>query len=293
MHSVIAKSIARLILPQSALELGKRRLASQRIRNSTRVLSSSYEGPDWLEPELLSDLSARYPVQRTFIPDVSQAPDRLGAERTIKNCGKDAREFLEIGGGPGLVSWGLAVKGRRATCLDILDEVAAGARGDGVIAGVGDACHMAFPDSSFDAAFSYNAFEHITDPEKALNEAWRVVRPGGRIHLAFAPIYNAPLGLHAFYEFGIPYIQHLWDEGTLRPLVTSKGLWHLNHWSLAQYRALWASVSSRLERVFYREEHDFQGLELIQEFPSCFVKRSRNIDEFTTSKLVVTFKVLK
>lgn len=293
MHSVIAKSIARLILPQSALEFGKRRIASHRIRSAARVLAETFEGPDWLAPGLLSELSARYPVTRFFTPDISQSPDRFGAERIIKSWGRGARDFLEIGGGPGLVSWGLVAAERNATCLDILDEVAAGARASGVIAVVGDACHMKFADNSFDAAFSYNAFEHIDDPGKALNEAWRVVRPGGRVHLSFAPIYSAPLGLHAFYEFGIPYMQHLWDEDTLRPLVTSDDLWHLNGWSLTQYRGLWESFSNKLDRVFYSEEHDFQGLELIKEFPSCFVKRSRNIDEFTTSKLVVTFKVLK
>lgn len=293
MNFVVAKSIARLILPQSALELGKRGLASRRIRNATRALSETCGGPDWLEPDLINSLSARYPVTRSFSTGTPYAPDEALAARTMKNCGSDAQSFLEIGGGPGLVSWGLVLAGRRATCLDILDEVENGAKSAGVVPVVGDACHMTFADNSFDAAFSYNAFEHIDDPEKALLEAWRVVRPGGRIHLAFAPIYNAPLGLHAFLEFGIPYIQHLWNTDVLRPLVTSKDLWHLNRWPLARYRALWASVSNKLERVFYREEHDFQGVELIEEFPSCFVKCSRDINEFTTSKLVVTFKVLK
>ena len=294
MNLVTPKSIARRVLPQNALELVKRGLALQRIRSASRSLAQSKGGPDWLAPEMINGLSARYPVTRDFSPDTSpKAPDHATASSIARICGNDAKSFLEIGGGPAMVSWGLVAAGRNATCLDILDEVEEGARASGVVAAVGDACKMSFSDNSFDAAFSFNAFEHIDDPAQALHETWRVVRPGGKIHLSFAPVYNAPWGLHAFHEFGIPFIQHLWEEDVLRPLVTSKGLWYLNHWSLAQYRSLWTSVADRLQLLSYSEEHDYAGLELIEEFPSCFVKRSRDIAEFTTSKLVLTFRVIK
>jgi SAM-dependent methyltransferase len=297
MNLTMPRAVVRHALPQSVLELVKRGLAFQRLKRASKSLADSRGGPDWLAPELIGELSVRYPVAKDLkdlsVCAASQVPDHEAAATIIRCCGQDARSFLEIGGGPGLVSWGLVAASRQATCLDILDEVAEGARGDGVVAVVGDACRMMLPDDSFDAAFSYNAFEHIDDPAAALIEAWRVVRPGGRVHLSFAPIYNAPWGLHAFYEFGIPFIQHLWDEDTLRSRVTSEDLWHLNHWSLAQYRNLWTSVSDKLKIISYSEEHNYDGLELIEEFPSCFAKRSRDIDEFTTSKFVITFLVLK
>lgn len=42
---------------------------------------------------------------------------------------------------------------------------------------------LPFPDNSFDVAWSYAVLEHVGDPEKALREVRRVVRPGGLILL--------------------------------------------------------------------------------------------------------------
>ncbi|HEY1066519.1 MAG TPA: class I SAM-dependent methyltransferase, partial [Pirellulales bacterium] len=45
------------------------------------------------------------------------------------------------------------------------------------------ACLLALPlaDSSFDAAFCVEAIEHALDPQVAVAELCRVVRPGGRV----------------------------------------------------------------------------------------------------------------
>ena len=43
----------------------------------------------------------------------------------------------------------------------------------------GDAMSMPFGDDSFDFVYSYHALEHIPDPEKALSEMSRVLRPKG------------------------------------------------------------------------------------------------------------------
>lgn len=46
---------------------------------------------------------------------------------------------------------------------------------------VEDAERMALPDASFDAAISAFGFQIVTDPEKAVREAHRVLKPGGRL----------------------------------------------------------------------------------------------------------------
>ena len=48
------------------------------------------------------------------------------------------------------------------------------------------ATNMPFPDNSFDALWTFRVLEHIPNPEKALLEMRRVVKPGGYILLHFA-----------------------------------------------------------------------------------------------------------
>lgn len=71
---------------------------------------------------------------------------------------------------------------------------------DGIIL---DACgeSMPFPENSFDIVFSYYVFEHVQDPLMVLNEAVRVLKPGGSIFFVF-PNYGS------FWEghYGIPWL---------------------------------------------------------------------------------------
>jgi SAM-dependent methyltransferase len=50
---------------------------------------------------------------------------------------------------------------------------------------VGDARALAFPDESFDACVSVSVVEHVPDDGdgQAMAEMWRVLRPGGALHL--------------------------------------------------------------------------------------------------------------
>ena len=52
----------------------------------------------------------------------------------------------------------------------------------------GSATEMPFPDSSFDAIWSIWVLEHIPEPERALMEMRRVLKPGGLLYLA--PAWN-------------------------------------------------------------------------------------------------------
>jgi ubiquinone/menaquinone biosynthesis C-methylase UbiE len=46
---------------------------------------------------------------------------------------------------------------------------------------VGDLASLPFDDGTFDAAYSEHAFVHLDDPEAAMRELHRVLRPGGRL----------------------------------------------------------------------------------------------------------------
>jgi SAM-dependent methyltransferase len=67
-----------------------------------------------------------------------------------------------------------------------------------------DACHLPFPDGTFDSTFCVAVLQHIADPAVALREFVRVTRPGGRI-VAVEPdnasrywYSSAPEGMRAF-----------------------------------------------------------------------------------------------
>jgi SAM-dependent methyltransferase len=67
---------------------------------------------------------------------------------------------------------------------------AAGAGGAGSVEfRAGDAAALAFPNGSFDGARAERVLEHLTDPEGALAELVRVVRPGGRV-VAVSPDFE-------------------------------------------------------------------------------------------------------
>jgi SAM-dependent methyltransferase len=53
--------------------------------------------------------------------------------------------------------------------------------GDGAVgdARVADAESLPFEDASFDGVWADRTFQHLTDPERALDELVRVTRPGG------------------------------------------------------------------------------------------------------------------
>ena len=46
---------------------------------------------------------------------------------------------------------------------------------------VADSARLPYPAGRFDAVMCTNSFHHYPDPEKALAEMWRVLKPGGRI----------------------------------------------------------------------------------------------------------------
>ena len=109
---------------------------------------------------------------------------------TILKAGITRGVALEVGPGPGYLGleWLRRTEGTSLKALDIspgMIEIAqrnAGEYGltDRVEYRQGDARHMSFEDSSFDAAFTGGSLHEWSDPMSVLNEIHRVLRPGGR-----------------------------------------------------------------------------------------------------------------
>jgi len=111
--------------------------------------------------------------------------------RDVLRAGIARGDALEIGPGPGYLGleW---LANTDATCLtgfDISPDMIALARrnADGYkLSGratyvCGSAASLPFGDRSFDAVFTAGSLHEWSDPAKTLREAWRVLKPGGRL----------------------------------------------------------------------------------------------------------------
>ena len=125
---------------------------------------------------------------------------------------KQATPFhvLDVAGGTGDIAFRIARAGGAGTHVTVADispeMVAEGqkrAAAEGLLGRcdftVGNAEALAFPDKSFDAYTIAFGIRNVTHTERALKEAWRVLKPGGRfLCLEFSKV-DLPL-LHQFYD---------------------------------------------------------------------------------------------
>jgi ubiquinone/menaquinone biosynthesis C-methylase UbiE len=94
---------------------------------------------------------------------------------------------LEIGCGMGTDALQFARGGAQVTVVDLTQSAIDITRKRFAIYGlpleahVADAEALPFPDNTFDVVYSFGVLHHTPDTEKALHEAVRVLRPGGRL----------------------------------------------------------------------------------------------------------------
>jgi SAM-dependent methyltransferase len=74
---------------------------------------------------------------------------------------------------------------------------------------VGDAHHLPFRDASLDAVFLTSVLEHLTNPNQAIDEVYRVLRPGGQL-FGYAPFYHhyhpSPSDYFRFTQMGLRHL---------------------------------------------------------------------------------------
>jgi ubiquinone/menaquinone biosynthesis C-methylase UbiE len=106
------------------------------------------------------------------------------------------KRVLDVGCGPTPVAtMAFAANGNQVVGVEIAPALAARARDEAAAFptarfAVGDAERLPFADASFDLATCDDTIEHVVDPQAALDELARVVKPGGRL-LLISPNHGA------------------------------------------------------------------------------------------------------
>ena len=155
-------------------------LLHPRLRNPHRI----FEG----RPSRVYDFASRRLIRNLY--------RRIAAD--IAQLAPAGARVLDIGTGPGVLLVELAAlrPDARLTGVDLSADMVASARrnlepyADRASAQVADVTHLPFEDNSFDLIVSSLSLHHWDNPEAAVPELARVLRPGGRVQIydfPFAP----------------------------------------------------------------------------------------------------------
>ncbi len=135
-----------------------------------------------------------------------------------------------------------------------------------------DASKMSFDDCSFDTVIMNDAMEHVAEPEKVLNEVYRVLKPGGKLYVNFPP-YNHPFGAHLSDVIAIPWVHLFYSDKTL----------------ISAYKTLVKGLPDENDRINFRISKNADGEEYfsyinkmtISRFNNCVKATKFNCDFYT------------
>ncbi len=123
---------------------------------------------------------------QTFDRWVEQADDQAGVRFQAALSGAGRGKLLDVACGPGVVTAAIAPGAASVTAFDATEQMLEKARSRCAKAGLlnvdfrcGDAENLPFDDAQFDGVVTRLAVHHFADPQRALNEMFRVLRSGG------------------------------------------------------------------------------------------------------------------
>jgi ubiquinone/menaquinone biosynthesis C-methylase UbiE len=192
-----------------------------------------------------------------------------------------AMRVLDLGGGQGMHVGYLSALFGEVYCGDVIDysslyggeflklldekhrrnEVAF--RLDRVAFHRTDAMNLFYRDDLFDCVVSINAFEHIPDPGRALDEMLRVTRRGGHVYVATDPIWTADTGSHFFHRVPEPWAHLRHDDASFQRRMREQGASEgeideyrhaMNRWRESDFARMVSKVETRgLAEVVYAD----------------------------------------
>ncbi len=125
---------------------------------------------------------------------------------------------------------------------------------------VASAFALPFADHSFDTIIMNDFMEHVSQPKAALEEALRLLVPGGRIFINFPPYYH-PFGAHLSDTINMPWVHLFFSERML----------------IEAYRELIRDLPDCQERLALRISTDAQGREYFSYINKMTLKRFKRI----------------
>ena len=295
------RDFAKRVIPKTILFPVWNAYNQNKARHAREIFNIAAQDPEWLGISELKQLRTEFPVQSQSYTYDRESVNRRGRARAkelvrMAGRGKGRSEmFLDLGSWDGMVCYYLSQLGKTAVGVDNRVE---GYSDTAIEAGTSlvgmDAGYLGFKDNTFDFVFSYNSFEHFRDPDLVLQEAIRVVRPGGQIFLSFGPIWLSPRGAHQFNSIPIPYCECLFPISLLEEFAGDEGMDltdfdHMNKWTLTQYRELWPVFADQIDAKQYFETYNAGSVDLIVRYPSCFKSKTDVFDDLIVSNVEVLF----
>jgi SAM-dependent methyltransferase len=223
---------------------------------------------------------------------------RRAAERSVSllelaDLREPGAKVLELGAGDGMLGAALSAFGHDPVLVDEVDWRCPQAK---TLTFVRTQTNdpLPFPANTFDAACSFNTFEHIPDPQSAFQNLVRLVKPGGWIYLHFGPLYASPWGLHAYRTLKMPYPQYLFSEAFIKRKLEALGIYDLgkqrrdlqfvNTCTVRDFEEM--TCSRDLSTEIHRG-HDRSQLAIVRAFPEAFQGRGLTYDDLVVNSLKI------
>ena len=133
----------------------------------------------WNRPETRNQNTSRF---------ATDEEERAWKSFFSKEIGEEKQRVLDVGTGIGFLALPLAERGHDVVGIDLSDEMIlmarerAKKRGLDLDLRIGDAESLDLEDESFDVVVSRWVLWTLPDPEKAISEWMRVLKPGGRAY---------------------------------------------------------------------------------------------------------------